>query len=66
MKTVRFGLLLVFLLLASVVLIRNFGHQEHETSHERLARLVGKTPATIDLSQLKNASAGDLYQLGIE
>lgn len=66
MKTVRFGLLLVFLLLASVILIRNFGHQERETPHERLARLVGKTPATIDLSQLKNASASDLYQLGIE
>ncbi len=66
MKTIRFGLLLVFLLAASVILMRNFGNQERETPHERLARLVGKTPATIDLNQLKSASAGDLYHLGVE
>jgi len=66
LKTVRFALLLVFLLAVSVILVRNFGHQERETTHERLARLVGRTPDTIDINQLKSTSANDLYQLGIE
>jgi tetratricopeptide (TPR) repeat protein len=67
LRTIRFAVLLVFLLVASVVLIRTLGHhREPETAHERLARLVGKTPATIDLDKLKNAGAEDLYQLGEE
>jgi len=66
MRTLRYGVLLTFLLVASLILIRTFGHHEHVTPNERLARLVGKTPATIDLARLKNASAEDLFHLGEE
>ena len=65
MRTIRYAVLLVFLLVASVILIRTLGrNREPEHMHERLARLVGKAPATIDLDRLKNASAEDLFQLG--
>lgn len=67
MRTVRYAVLLVFLLAASVILIRTLGrNHEREAPRERLARLVGKAPATIDLGRLRNASAGDLCQLGEE
>lgn len=67
MRTVRYAVLLVFLLAASLILIRTVGrNHESEAPRERLARLVGKTPATIDLARLRNASAGDLCQLGEE
>lgn len=67
MRTLRYGVLLVFLLAASVILIRTIGsHRVHETPHERLARLVGRTPATIDIDKLRTASAADLQQLGEE
>ncbi len=66
MRTIRYALLLVFLLVASVILIRTLGHRERETPHERLARLVGRTPDTVDLAKLKNASATEFYQLGVE
>ncbi|HET6347917.1 MAG TPA: hypothetical protein VFH88_02440 [Candidatus Krumholzibacteria bacterium] len=66
MRSLRFGLWLVFLLAASIILIRTLGHApRHETPHERLARLVGQQPTTIDLNRLKNAGAADLYQLGM-
>jgi len=67
LRTIRYALLLVFLLAASVILIRTLGRKHaSEEPRERLARLVGKTPATIDLGRLHNASAGDLCQLGDE
>ena len=67
MRTIRYAVLLVFLLVAGVFLIRTVGrHREPERAHERLARLVGKTPATIEINKLHNASAEDLYQLGEE
>ncbi|HEX6791246.1 MAG TPA: tetratricopeptide repeat protein [Candidatus Krumholzibacteria bacterium] len=67
MRTLRYGLLLVFLLVASVILLRTFERSRlHETPHDRLARLVGGKPATIDLDRLRGASAADLYQLGLE
>jgi tetratricopeptide (TPR) repeat protein len=59
--------MLVFLLVASVLLLRTFeGRQKPETARERLERLVGEKPATIDLEQLRGASAADLHQLGLE
>jgi tetratricopeptide (TPR) repeat protein len=67
LRTIRFAVLLVFLLVASLILVRTLGHRpEHERAHERLARLVGRTPATLNIDKLKNASAEDLYQLGEE
>jgi len=67
LRTIRYGLLLVFLLVASVILIRTLGpRRAPEPAHERLARLVGKVPATVDLDKLKSASPEDLYQLGEE
>jgi tetratricopeptide (TPR) repeat protein len=65
-RTLRYGVLLLFLLAASVILMRTLGHRERETPHERLARLVGEQPATVDLKMLKHASADDLYHLGLE
>lgn len=67
MRTIRFAVWLTFLLVASVIIIRTLGHRhEQESPHERLARLIGREPATIDLDKLSHASADQLYQLGRE
>lgn len=67
MRTLRFALLLVFLLAASVILLRTFEHQHTDNTHPaRLARLVREQPATIDVARLSETSAADLYQLGVE
>ena len=67
MRTIRYGLLLVFLLVGSVVLVRTLGRQhEREAPGERLARLIGTRQPTLDLDKLANTSAADLSQLGTE
>ena len=67
MRTVRFALLLAFLVVASLVLLRTFDQRkEPEAPRERLARLARERPATLDLDRLKDATATDFYQLGVE
>lgn len=66
MRTLRYGLLLIFLLVASVLLLRTFELKHEETPRERLARLAGRRPGIIDLEQLRGESAQSLYQLGVE
>ena len=68
MRTVRFALLLTVLVVASLVLLRSGDqHQEREAPrHDRLARLLREKPPTLDLARLKDATASDFYQLGLE
>jgi len=67
MRTVAFGLFLVFLLAGSIVLLRSIEPaRNHVTPAERLARVVGQGVPTVDLDRLKGATAEDLYQLGVE
>ena len=67
MRTVAYGLFLVLLFAGALILLRS-GHPRDDgrTPSERLAKLVGHGVPTIDLDRLGDASAEDLFQLGVE
>ena len=67
MKTIAYGAFLVLLLVASVVLLRSIEPATDEnTVPRRLATLVGADNATLDLGKLENASAEELFALGVD
>lgn len=67
MKTVTYGAFLVLLLIGSIVLIRSIEPEKDEESlPKRLAALVGEGTTTLDLGKLENASAEELFALGVD